>query len=137
MTHRYGLNQLRYDLRKMKGRRLLERDGKRYAYSLSEKGTKVALTFILFHQKLCGPLANSFFHHQPDPALRPKSKLETAFHKTATSIQNIIPLCANMTETSCVTAISEQGGKEKTQNGNDEHFRQTRDTREPRREGIG
>jgi hypothetical protein len=30
-------------------------------------------------------------------------------------------LCANMTETSCVTAISEQGGKE-NQHGNDERF---------------
>jgi hypothetical protein len=30
-------------------------------------------------------------------------------------------LCANMTETSCVTPISEQGGKE-TQHGNDERF---------------
>ena len=32
-----------------------------------------------------------------------------------------IPLCANITETSCVTAISEQGGKE-NQYGNDERF---------------
>ena len=31
------------------------------------------------------------------------------------------PLCANITETSCVTAISEQGGKE-NQHGNDERF---------------
>ncbi len=31
-------------------------------------------------------------------------------------------LCANMTETSCVTAISEQGGKE-NQHGNDEQHR--------------
>jgi adenine-specific DNA methylase len=31
------------------------------------------------------------------------------------------PLCANMTETSCMTAISEQGGKE-NQHGNDERF---------------
>jgi hypothetical protein len=46
-------------------------------------------------------------------------------------------LCVNMTETPCVTAISEQGGKEKTQNGNDEHFRQTRDTREQRRQING
>jgi len=30
-------------------------------------------------------------------------------------------LCANMTETSCVTAINEQGGKE-NQHGNDERF---------------
>jgi hypothetical protein len=29
-----------------------------------------------------------------------------------------VTLCANMTETPCVTAISEQGGKEKTQHDN-------------------
>jgi hypothetical protein len=28
----YGLNQLRYDLRKLKGHGLLQRDGRRYAY---------------------------------------------------------------------------------------------------------
>jgi hypothetical protein len=89
---RYRLNQLRYDLRKMKAHGLLERDGKRYAYRLSGKGTKVALMFVLFHKQLCGPLANSLFHHQPDPASRPKSKLETAFHKADDSIRNIIQL---------------------------------------------
>jgi hypothetical protein len=89
---RYGLNQLRYDLRKMKAHGLLERDGKRYAYRLSDKGTKVALTFVLFHKQLCGPLANSLFHHQPNAASRPKSKLETAFHKADDSIRNIIQL---------------------------------------------
>ena len=39
---RYGLNQFRYDLRKMKAHGLIERDGKRYAYRLTGKGTKVA-----------------------------------------------------------------------------------------------
>jgi hypothetical protein len=34
----YGLNQLRYDLRKLKGHGLLERDGTRYAYLLTPKG---------------------------------------------------------------------------------------------------
>jgi len=89
---RYGLNQLRYDLRKLKAHGLLARDGKRYAYRLTEKGTKVALLFILFHKQLCGPLANSLFHHQPAVAPRPNSKLETAFHKADHSIQNIIQL---------------------------------------------
>ena len=89
---RYGLNQLRYDLRKMKAHGLLERDGKRYAYRLSDKGSKVALMFALFHKQLCGPLAHSLFHHQPDAASRPKSKLETAFHKADDSIRNIIRL---------------------------------------------
>jgi hypothetical protein len=31
----YGLNQLRYDLRKLKGHGLLERDGSRYAHRLT------------------------------------------------------------------------------------------------------
>jgi hypothetical protein len=55
----YGLNQLRYDLRKLKGHGLLERDGSRYAYHLTAKGVQVALLFLFFHQRLCGPLANS------------------------------------------------------------------------------
>jgi hypothetical protein len=89
---RYGLNQLRYDLRKMKAHGLIERDGKRYAYRLTGKGTKVALTFVLFHQRLCGPLANSLFHHQPDYDARPNSKLEAAYHKADASIRNVIRL---------------------------------------------
>src|SRR6267142_1841332 len=63
----YGLNQLRYDLRKLKGHRLLQRDGSRYAYRLTPKGVQVALLFLFFHKRLCGPLANSRFHHRPDP----------------------------------------------------------------------
>ncbi len=89
---RYELNQLRYDLRKMKAHGLIERDGKRYAYRLTGKGTKVALTFVLFHQRLCGPLANSLFHHQPNSDARPNSKLEAASHKADAPIRNIIQL---------------------------------------------
>ncbi len=89
---RYGLNQLRYDLRKMKAHGLIERDGKRYAYRLTDKGIKVALTFVLFHQRLCGPLANSLFHHQPNSGARPNSKLEAAYHKADASIRNVIQL---------------------------------------------
>ncbi len=59
----------------MKGHGLLERDGKRCAYRLSHKGTKVALMFVLFHKQICGSLANSLFQHQPNDASRPKSKL--------------------------------------------------------------
>ena len=91
-TARYGLNQLRYDLRKMKAHGLIERDGKRYAYRLTDKGTKAALTFVLFHQKLCGPLANSLFHHQPNSDARPNSKLEAAYHKADSAICNVIKL---------------------------------------------
>ncbi len=88
----YGLNQLRYDLRKLKGHGLLQRDGRRYAYRLTAKGVDVALLFLFFHKRLCGPLANSRFHHKPDPAHRPNSKLEAAYHKADQAIENIVHL---------------------------------------------
>ena len=90
----YGLNQLRYDLRKLKGHGLVEREGRRYAYRLSAKGLQVALLFLFFHKRLCGPLANSRFHHKPDPACRPNSKLEAAYHKADKAIQDIVDLLA-------------------------------------------
>jgi hypothetical protein len=90
----YGLNQLRYDLRKLKGHGLLERDGSRYAYRLTPKGIQVALLFLFFHKRLCGPLAHSCFHHHPDPAHRPESKLEAAYHKADQAIQAIVELLA-------------------------------------------
>ena len=90
----YGLNQLRYDLRKLKGHGLLGRDGRRYAYQLTAKGVQVSLLFLFFHKRLCGPLANSRFHHLPDSSHRPDSKLEAAYHKADKAIENIVALLA-------------------------------------------
>jgi len=90
----YGLNQLRYDLRKLKGHGLIERDGSRYAYRLSAKGIQVALLFLFFHKRLCGPLANSRFHHQPDLKHCPNSKLEAAYHRADKAIQEIVHVLA-------------------------------------------
>src|SRR5712691_10121743 len=90
----YGLNQLRYDLRKLKAHALLERDSSHYAYRLTAKGVQVALLFLFFHKQLCGPLANSRFNHQPNPSHRPDSKLEAAYHKADKAIQQIIDLLA-------------------------------------------
>ena len=36
----------------------------------------VALLFALFHQRVCGPLANSLFHHRPDETQKLASKIE-------------------------------------------------------------
>jgi hypothetical protein len=43
---------------------------------------------------LCGPLANSRFHHQPDSRNAPESKLEAAYHKADKAIQDIVNLLA-------------------------------------------
>jgi hypothetical protein len=77
---------------KLKSHGLLERDGCRYAYRLTAKGVDVALLFVFFHKRLCGPLANSRFHHKPNPESKPNSKLETAYHKADKAIQNIVNL---------------------------------------------
>ena len=86
----YSLNQLRYDLRKMKAHGLLERVGKHYAYRLTDKGVRVAAMFVLFHKRVCGPLANSLFHHRPTSGSKPPVKIEAAYHKADAAIQNLI-----------------------------------------------
>jgi hypothetical protein len=79
---------------KLKGHRLLERDGTRYAYRLTPKGVQVALLFLFFHKRLCGPLAHSLLHRRPDARHRPDSKLETAYHQADQAIQDIVDLLA-------------------------------------------
>jgi hypothetical protein len=89
----YDIGSLRYDLRKLKGHGLIEREPGRYAWRLSGKGQRVAILFLLFHQRLCGPLAGSQFHHQPEQSHRPKqSKLEQAYYKADHAIDEIVSL---------------------------------------------
>ena len=52
----------------------------------------MALPFLFFHKRLCGPLANSRFDHQPDPPHRPNNKLEAAYYKADKAIENIVDL---------------------------------------------
>jgi hypothetical protein len=93
VAERYTLTQLRYDLRKMRGHGLLERDGRRYAYRLTPKGVRVTLLFVLFHKRVCGPLANSLFDRRPETT-QPASKIEAAYQKADQSIQRVIDLLA-------------------------------------------
>lgn len=90
----YTLTQLRYDLRKMRAHGLLERDGRRYCYRLTAKGKRVAAMFVLFHQRVCGPLANSLFHHRPTLFPKPAAKIEAAYHKADAAIQKLLDLLA-------------------------------------------
>jgi hypothetical protein len=78
----------------MRGHRLLERDGRQYCYRLTEKGKKVAAVFVLFHQRICGPLANSLFHHRPEAVSKPPAKIEVAYQKADDAIQHLIGLLA-------------------------------------------
>jgi hypothetical protein len=86
----YTLTQLRYDLRKMKGHGLMERDGRRYCYRLTKKRMRVAAMFVLFHTRICGPLASSLFHHRPEASAKPPARIEAAYHKADDAIQKLV-----------------------------------------------
>ena len=88
----YSLTQLRYDVRKLRAHGLLEREGRSYAYRLTPKGVKVAAMFVLFHKRVCGPVANTLFHHRPRKTATPPAKIEAAYHKADVAIQHLIDL---------------------------------------------
>lgn len=90
----YSLTQLRYDVRKLRAHGLLERQGRSYSYRLTTKGVKVAALFVLFQKRVCGPLANTLFHHRPTKTPTLPAKIEAAYHKADVAIQNVIDLLA-------------------------------------------
>jgi hypothetical protein len=90
----YSLTQLRYDVRKLRAHGLLQREGRSYSYRLTDKGIKVAAMFVLFQKRICGPLANTLFHHRPTKTAKLPAKIEAAYHKADVAIQNVIDLLA-------------------------------------------
>jgi hypothetical protein len=90
----YSATQCRYDLRKMKAHGLLRREPHTYVYRLTEKGAKVAALFVLFHQRVCGPLTHTLFAHRPMRTSTPVAKIEAAYHDADRAIQNLVNLAA-------------------------------------------
>src|SRR5216683_2554091 len=90
----YSLTQLRYDLRKLKAHGLLERIGRTYAYRLTDKGIRTGALFILFHTRVCGPLANSLFQPRPEDRSPQPAKIEKASHHADTAVQHLFDLLA-------------------------------------------
>lgn len=89
----YALNSLRYDLRKLKGHGRLERESGRRAYRLAAKGQRVAVLFLLFHERLCGPLAGSHFQHRPEQRhFSPRSQPERAYYNADRAIEQVVSL---------------------------------------------
>jgi hypothetical protein len=46
--------------------------------------------FVLFQKRVYVPVANSLFERRPNEQLKPKSKIETAYYKADTAIQNVL-----------------------------------------------
>jgi hypothetical protein len=90
----YSLTQLRYDLQKMKAHGLVEREGHRYCYRLTDKGIRIATMFVLFHKRVCGPLAHTLFQRPPDKVIPLRTPIETAYYKADAAIQKLVDLLA-------------------------------------------
>jgi hypothetical protein len=93
-TDQYSLTQLRYDVRKLKAHGVLERLGRTYAYRLTETGIQVGALFMLFHKRICGPLANSLFQRRPEDRSPLPAKIEKAYHQADAAVQRLIDLLA-------------------------------------------
>jgi len=91
----YRLNQLRYDLRKLKGHGLLQRDGSRYAYRLTPKGGQVGLLFLFFTNGCAArsPIAASTTAPTPSTSRPASSKPPTT--RADKAIQQIVDLLAS------------------------------------------
>lgn len=50
--------------------------------------------FVLFHKRVCGPLANSLFHHRPQATSTPPATIEVAYHQADVAIQKLTDLLA-------------------------------------------
>jgi hypothetical protein len=90
----YSLNQIRYDLRKLRLHGLIERLPHRQAYRFTQKGYKLALLLIQLRRRIYGPVAFGIFRHRPTPAHQPLSPFERVYHKIDAAFDEAITLLA-------------------------------------------
>jgi len=89
----YTLNQLRYDLRKLKDRDLVKRIKGTYRYHLTDKGQKTAALMVVFSARVLKPIAGSILHSKvPDEKLKPIGKLQRQLRKTSHAFDQLIAL---------------------------------------------
>ena len=90
----YSINQLRYDLRKLKAHDIVQRIDKTYDYQLTDFGKRVCLLCILFHQRIWGPIANSQVNYKPVESSSANTKLEKAYFGVDKAIDRLLKLLA-------------------------------------------
>jgi len=90
----YTLNQVRYDLRKIRLHGLIERIPHSYAYRFTQRGQKLALLLIQLRKRIYGPIAFGTLHHRPNKDHMPNSTFERAYHKIDQAFDEAIELLA-------------------------------------------
>lgn len=90
----YTLNQIRYDLRKIRLHGLIQRIPHTYAYRFTQRGQKLALLLIQLRKRIYGPIAFGTLRHRPNKDYMPNSTFERAYHKIDQAFDEAIELLA-------------------------------------------
>lgn len=86
----YNINQLRYDMRKLRAHGLLTRQNGTYHYHLTETGKKTAVLFTIFAKRIFATLSGSLFLFKPSTT--GESALEKAFTRVENSINSLLDM---------------------------------------------
>jgi hypothetical protein len=90
----YTLNQIRYDLRKIRLHGLIERIPHTHAYRFTQRGQKLALLLIQLRKRIYGPIAFGTLRHRPNKDHMPDSTFERVYHKIDQAFDEAIQLLA-------------------------------------------
>jgi hypothetical protein len=90
----YTLNQLRYDLRKLRAHDLIERVTHTYCYQVTVAGYKQAILMLQLRQRIYGPIASGVLQHRPASDHTPNVPIERAYHKVDQAIDQLVELLA-------------------------------------------
>jgi len=90
----YTLNQLRYDIRKLRLHGLIERIPGTYCYRYTSSGQKRAILLIQIRNRIYGPLAYGLLRHRPAQDHAPDSPFERAYYKIEKAVDELIELMA-------------------------------------------
>jgi hypothetical protein len=90
----YTLNQLRYDIRKLRLHGLIERIPGTYYYRYTPSGQKAAILLIQIRNRIYGPLAYGLLRHRPNQDHAPDSQFERAYFKIEKAVDELIELMA-------------------------------------------
>jgi len=90
----YTLNQIRYDLRKIRLHGLIQRIPHTQAYRFTQRGQKLALLLIQLRKRIYGPIAFGTLRHRPNKDHMPDSTFERVYHKLDQAFDAAIQLLA-------------------------------------------
>jgi len=90
----YTLNQIRYDLRKLRLHGFIERLSHSQAYRFTHRGQKLALLLVQLRKRIYGPIAFGILRHRPNKDQMPDSTFERAYHKIDQAFDEAIELLA-------------------------------------------